>query len=57
MSAHMTGEASAKYAMPAHFKTFAFGREGCVEPLRPLEAAPEPERSGWREVGQTFQLV
>jgi L-ascorbate metabolism protein UlaG (beta-lactamase superfamily) len=53
----MTNDAGAKYLLPIHFKTFALGREGCVEPLRRLEAAIEPERIGWREIGQTFQLA
>jgi len=39
-----------------HFKTFAFGRERTDEPITRLEAALEPERIGWREVGQTFKL-
>jgi L-ascorbate metabolism protein UlaG (beta-lactamase superfamily) len=50
----MTNDAGAAYLLPIHFKTFAFGREGVVEPLRRLEAAVEPERIGWREIGQTF---
>lgn len=53
----MANDAGASYVLPIHFKTFHFGREGCVEPLQRLEAAIEPERIGWREVGQTFQLT
>ncbi|HZR20919.1 MAG TPA: MBL fold metallo-hydrolase [Verrucomicrobiae bacterium] len=53
-AARMANDAGANYLLPVHFKTFAFGREGSVEPLRRLEAALEPERIGWREVGETF---
>lgn len=53
----MANDAGAGYVLPVHFKTFQLGREGCVEPLHRLEAAIEPERIGWREVGQTFQLT
>lgn len=52
----MANDAGATYLLPIHFKTFAFGREGVVEPMRRLEAAIEPERIGWREVGQTFVM-
>jgi L-ascorbate metabolism protein UlaG (beta-lactamase superfamily) len=50
----MTNDAGANHLLPIHFKTFAFGREGTVEPLVRLNAAIEPDRIGWREVGQTF---
>jgi L-ascorbate metabolism protein UlaG (beta-lactamase superfamily) len=50
----MANDAGADYLLPVHFKTFAFGREGPVEPLQRLQAAIEPERIGWREVGETF---
>lgn len=50
----MANEAGADYLLPIHFKTFAFGREGPVEPLVRLEAAIESDRIGWREVGETF---
>jgi L-ascorbate metabolism protein UlaG (beta-lactamase superfamily) len=50
----MANDAGANYLLPVHFKTFAFGREGTVEPLARLEASLEPERIGWRDVGQTF---
>jgi len=53
----MTNDAGAAYLLPIHFKTFAFGREGPVEPLVRLEAALEQERIGWREVGETFRRV
>jgi L-ascorbate metabolism protein UlaG (beta-lactamase superfamily) len=53
-AAGMTTDAGALYLLPVHFKTFAFGREGTVEPLVRLEAAIESERIGWREVGETF---
>jgi L-ascorbate metabolism protein UlaG (beta-lactamase superfamily) len=50
----MANDAGASYFLPIHFKTFAFGREGTVEPLIRLEAALEPDRLGWRDVGETF---
>ena len=50
----MTNQARADYLLPIHFKTFAFGREGTVEPLERLEGAIEQGRIGWREVGETF---
>ena len=50
----MANDAGARYFLPIHFKTFAFGREGTVEPLVRLRAAVEPERIGWGEVGETF---
>lgn len=53
----MTNDAGASYLLPIHFKTFAFGREGTVEPLVRLEAALERDRIGWREVGETFRAV
>ncbi len=52
----MTNAAGAKYLLPVHFKTFAFGREGTSEPIVRLQAALESERIGWRDVGQTFKL-
>lgn len=52
----MTNQAGANYLLPVHFKTFAFGRERTDEPITRLEAALEPGRIGWREVGQTFKL-
>jgi len=52
----MAEQAGARHLLPIHYKTFAFGREGVVEPLCRLEAAIEPERIGWREIGQTFEL-
>jgi hypothetical protein len=53
----MTNDAGAKYLLPVHFKTFAFGREGVTEPMERLEFAIERERIGWRQVGQTFCLT
>lgn len=50
----MANAASARHFLPIHFKTFPFGREGIVEPLERLQAAIEPERIGWRDVGETF---
>jgi L-ascorbate metabolism protein UlaG (beta-lactamase superfamily) len=52
----MANEAGADRFLPIHFNTFAFGREGTVEPLRRMNAAIESERVGWRNVGQTFCL-
>jgi len=52
----MVNDAGANYLLPIHFKTFAFGREGSTEPITRLEAAIEPERIGWSDVGQTFKL-
>jgi L-ascorbate metabolism protein UlaG (beta-lactamase superfamily) len=52
----MADKAGARHLLPIHFKTFRFGREGPVEPLERLLAATEPERVGWRDVGQTFVL-
>jgi L-ascorbate metabolism protein UlaG (beta-lactamase superfamily) len=53
----MANEAGARHFLPIHFKTFPLGREGTVEPLERLEAAIEPERIGWREVGETFRVT
>jgi L-ascorbate metabolism protein UlaG (beta-lactamase superfamily) len=50
----MANDAGAKHFLPIHFKTFAFGREGPTEPMQRLQAIIEPERIGWREVGETF---
>ena len=52
----MANDAGANHFLPVHFKTFAFGREGTVEPLERLEAALDSSRIGWREVGETFCL-
>jgi L-ascorbate metabolism protein UlaG (beta-lactamase superfamily) len=48
----MADQAGTKHFLPIHFKTFPLGREGPVEPLERLEAAIEPERLGWRDVGR-----
>jgi len=53
----MANDAGAKHFLPMHFKTFPFGREGVLEPMERLENAIEPERIGWRDVGQTFSVV
>jgi L-ascorbate metabolism protein UlaG (beta-lactamase superfamily) len=53
----MADAAGAKCVLPIHFKTFPLGREGTVEPLERLEAAIEPERIGWRNIGETFRLT
>jgi L-ascorbate metabolism protein UlaG (beta-lactamase superfamily) len=50
----MANDAGAKYFLPVHFKTFAFGREGVAEPLERLRGAIEAERIGWDDIGQTF---
>ncbi|MBC8097576.1 MAG: MBL fold metallo-hydrolase [Akkermansiaceae bacterium] len=52
----MANQAGAKYFLPVHFNTFAFGREGTVEPIERMEAAIEAERIAWRSVGETFCL-
>jgi L-ascorbate metabolism protein UlaG (beta-lactamase superfamily) len=52
----MANDAGAQHFLPVHFKTFVFGREGTVEPMERLEAAIEPERIAWRDVGETFKL-
>jgi L-ascorbate metabolism protein UlaG (beta-lactamase superfamily) len=52
----MANDAGARFLLPVHFKTFAFGREGSTEPMTRLEAALEPGRIGWRDVGETFRL-
>jgi len=50
----MANNAGANYFLPIHFKTFTLGREGVVEPLERLQAAIEPDRIGWHDIGQTF---
>ena len=52
----MANDAGAKYFLPVHHKTFAFGREGVVEPMERLEAAIENDRIALRDVGETFRL-
>ena len=52
----MANDAGAKCFLPIHFKTFPLGHEGPVEPLERLQAAIEPERLGWRDIGQTVTL-
>jgi L-ascorbate metabolism protein UlaG (beta-lactamase superfamily) len=52
----MANDAGANHFLPIHFKTFAFGREGISEPIERLQAAIEPERIGWQDIGQTFSL-
>jgi L-ascorbate metabolism protein UlaG (beta-lactamase superfamily) len=52
----MANDAGASYVLPVHHKTFAFGREGMVEPMERLEAAIESERIALRDVGETFRL-
>ena len=52
----MANDAGAAHFLPVHFKTFAFGREGVSEPMERLQAAIEPERIGWHDIGQTFSL-
>jgi len=53
-AAGMANDAGARNLLPVHFKTFAFGREGAIEPLARLQTVLESERIGWREVGETF---
>lgn len=52
----MANDAGANHFLPIHFKTFAFGHEGVTEPIERLQAAIEPERIGWHDIGQTFSL-
>jgi len=52
----MANDAGARHFLPIHFNTFPFGREGTSEPVERMESAIEPERIGWRDVGQTFCL-
>lgn len=52
----MANDAGANHFLPIHFKTFAFGHEGATEPMERLQAAIEPERIGWQDIGQTFSL-
>jgi L-ascorbate metabolism protein UlaG (beta-lactamase superfamily) len=52
----MANDAGADHFLPIHFKTFAFGHEGVTEPMERLQAAIEPERIGWHDIGQTFSL-
>jgi L-ascorbate metabolism protein UlaG (beta-lactamase superfamily) len=54
---HMANDAGADFFLPVHFKTFPLGREGTVEPLERLEAAIEPGRIAWRDVGETFHTA
>ena len=51
----MANAAGAHYLLPIHFKTFSLGREGPVQPMQRLSAALEPERLGWRDIGETFR--
>jgi len=52
----MANDAGANHFLPVHFKTFPLGREGVGEPMERLQAAIEPERIGWHDIGQTFSL-
>jgi L-ascorbate metabolism protein UlaG (beta-lactamase superfamily) len=52
----MANGAGASYLLPIHHKTFRLGCEGTKEPMRRLTAAIEPERIGWKEIGETFRL-
>jgi L-ascorbate metabolism protein UlaG (beta-lactamase superfamily) len=52
----MANDAGAHYFLPVHHKTFAFGREGMVEPMQRLQAAIENDRIALRDVGETFSL-
>ena len=53
-SLHMANQAGADFFLPIHHRTFFLGQEGQVEPMERLDAVLEPDRLGWREVGQTF---
>ena len=52
----MANNAGANHFLPIHFKSFPLGREGVDEPMERLQAAIEPERIGWQDIGQTFSL-
>jgi len=52
----MADQAGANYFLPMHFNTFAFGREGTVEPIERMQAAISADRIGWQTVGETFAL-
>lgn len=52
----MANDAGANHFLPVHFKTFAFGQEGVTEPMERLQAAIDPARIGWQDIGQTFSL-
>ena len=53
----MANDAGARQLLPVHFKTFAFGREGIVEPMRRLRKVIEPERLALQDVGQTVTIA
>lgn len=53
----MANAAGAKYILPIHHKTFPLGREGPTEPIDRLQMALDKERLGWKEIGETFELV
>jgi L-ascorbate metabolism protein UlaG (beta-lactamase superfamily) len=52
----MTDDAGAEHFLPIHFKTFPFGQEDRSEPLRRLQAAINPQRIGWKDIGETLRL-
>ncbi len=53
----MADHAGAEYVLPIHFKTFPLGQENRAEPLQRLQAAVEPERIGWHDVGETCVIA
>ncbi len=54
----MANQAGAKVLLPIHHQTFKLSAEPRAEPIARFTAAlaNEPERIGWREVGETFTL-
>ncbi|MEA3186709.1 MAG: hypothetical protein QOD99_539 [Chthoniobacter sp.] len=54
----MADQAGAKFLLPIHHQTFRLSVEPMLEPIARFAAAlsGEPERLGWREVGETFRM-
>ena len=54
----MANAARADYILPVHHQTFRLSDEPMHEPIERLEAAlvHEPERIGWRRIGETMVL-
>lgn len=54
----MANQAGAQYLLPIHHQTFRLSAEPMAEPIERFTRAlaGQPERVGWRAVGQTFRL-
>ena len=54
----MANQAGARHLLPIHHQTFKLSSEPMLEPIERFTRAlcNEPERIGWREVGETFHL-